>query len=234
MSKYLITLDTDFVSEEILEYALDIAVDYDIKINLFITGKYKVLEKYNNIEIYPHPNFDSQSSHGNTIESIAKYIESLNVSKLGYRSHKYIESNDINEYMKKQGYIFKSNICTDFSYVHPFKSRCGLLEFPIMFEDGGYLKYHSFNMEDVNRFFQGDTVITILFHPMHIALNSSDFITSRNLKDSITYNQYSELKMSDTENLRKKEGIETFFRELMSKLQKNDCFWFSDLINDYI
>lgn len=217
----VITSDTDFVSDEILSYAYSTLADTPC--TFFVTGNSHYVAttmSQNKLwEVEPHPNFTGGSTHGDTIDRVFDTVDSFNVNGEGFRCHRYFYSNDVAERFAHIGYKYSSNVCTDLQCLPPFMARCGLIEFPIFFEDGGFLKYHGTpNFQTVlARMKNPDGIYIFNFHPIHIALNSCDFGTSRALKDSLSSAQYRALSMQDIFKVRnsKKYGISDLLNDLL-------------------
>ncbi len=217
----VITSDTDFVSDGILSYAYSTLTDTPC--TFFVTGNSDFVAttmSQNKLwEVEPHPNFIDGSTHGNSIGRVFDTVNSFKVNGAGFRCHRYFFSNDVAERFADIGYKYSSNVCTDLQCVPPFKTRYGLMEFPIFFEDGGFLKYHGTpNFERVlDRMNNPDGIYVFNFHPIHIALNSCDFTTSRALKDTLSYEQYRALSMQDVFKVRnsKQYGMSDFLNDLL-------------------
>lgn len=217
----VITSDTDFVGDEILSYAYSTLTDTPCTIFVTNSSDYVVNTTSKNAlwEVEPHPNFIDGSTHGGSVDGVFKTVNSFNTSGFGFRCHRYYFSNDVAELFVNNGYKYSSNVCTDLQYVPPFKTRCGLLEFPIFFEDGGFIKFHSItNAESViSRMDDKNGIYVFNFHPIHIALNSCDFNVSRRIKDELSPERYHALTMLDIECARntKKYGIADLLNDVL-------------------
>ncbi len=223
---FIFTPDVDFVSDDIIEVAY--RHFESLPLTVFMTGESAILAKClsrNSLwEAEPHPNFCSGSKHGDSLQEVFETINRFPCKRLGFRCHKYYSSNDIEEEFARLGYGYASNICTDMQEVKPFWDRCGLLQLPIFFEDGGYLKYHGVpKLDDIVGKMRNDGVYVFNFHPIHIALNSCDFAVSRRLKDSISSREYGKLMWAKVSKYRNKEyGIADFLDELIAYAHKNN------------
>ena len=221
---FVFTSDVDFVSDDIIEFAYK--PFESLPLTVFITGESKYLAKaftQNHLwEAEPHPNFCYGSTHGSSQREVFETINKFHCERYGVRCHRYYSSNDIEEEFARLGYGYLSNVCTDIQEVKPFWTRCGMLQIPIYFEDGGYLKYHGMpKLDDIVGNMQNDGVYVFNFHPIHIALNSCDFTASRQLKDSILPSEYSRLTMADVAPYRNNEyGIADFIDELIAYARK--------------
>jgi len=238
--KFAFTIDLDWASDAVLEYALDPIIQRDIPITVFSThdSKWLIDKSVNksNIEMEIHPNFGLNSSHGSTYEEVYNYCNELITKKNGFRSHKYFDVNEINEYYKSIGYKYSSNICTDLHYVKPFINRVGLLSIPLFMEDGGFLlQRHNLCIDTILNKLPSDGTIVFLFHPMHLAFNSNNFDTMKTLKNNITVHEYQNIELETIElNRNKSFGINNLFWELIEWSEKNgiESVLLNSLINE--
>lgn len=222
---FVLTSDVDFVSDDVLKtayYPLQ-----TVPMTIFMTGESQYLrEKLNTIPHWEgevHPNFCEGSTHGRSCNEVFDAISSFSGEGLGFRCHRYYSSNDVEERFAEKGYEYSSNICTDLEPVSPFKDRCGLVQFPIFMEDGGYLKYHGIpHIEDIQKKIVADGIYVFNFHPIHLALNSSDFSHIRKLKDTMSPESYRNMTMEDIYTRRNTAyGMSDFLNELLSYAQNN-------------
>lgn len=223
---FILTSDVDFVSDDFLDIAYRPLKE--LPLTIFMTGRSEYLDKAvcENTwwETEPHPNFCAQSTHGGSISEVFSTIEQFYGDAVGFRCHKYYSSNDIEEKFANRGFSYASNICTDLVSIAPFWDRCGILQIPIFFEDGGYLKYHGVpRLDDILKRMHRDAVYVFNFHPIHLVLNSCDFSTIRRLKDSMSATRYSMLSAEDARMLRNNAyGVADFLGELISYANKNN------------
>lgn len=226
--KIAITIDLDWASDAVLEYALKPIIKRLIPLTIFVTHNSDWLH-YNTsnnplIELEIHPNFCLNSSHGATFADVIKYCDSFNTEKIGFRCHKYYDVNEINEHYVAAGYKYTSNICTNLEYVKPFYNRVGLLSIPIFMEDGGFLLLNNhLSIETIVNKMPLSGTLVFLFHPMHLAFNSSNFNTMKHLKASLTVEEYQNLLLPAIEMKRNSTyGINTLFWELIEWSKKNN------------
>jgi hypothetical protein len=187
--KFAFTIDLDWASDTVLEYALSPIFKRDIPLTIFSThnSEWLIFRFVNNsnIELEIHPNFCLNSSHGNSYEDVFNYCNQLTTEKKGFRCHKYFDVNEINEYYKSEGYKYSSNICTDLQYVQPFFNRVGLLSIPLFMEDGGFLlQKHSLSLDTILKKLPTRGTVVFIFNPMHLAFNSNKIYTNKNKKKS--------------------------------------------------
>ena len=141
--KFAFSVDYDWASEAVLEQSLENFFVENIPLTIFATHNSEYVLRHwdlnENIELEIHPNFCPNSSHGNTYEDVFRFSEQIKSEMIGFRCHRYFESNDINDYFLTKGYKYSSNICTNLNYVPPFYNRYGLISIPLFMEDGGFL-----------------------------------------------------------------------------------------------
>ena len=225
--KFILTSDVDFVSDDILEFAYR-SIN-KLPLTIFLTGKsdyLKTMAKSNKRwELEVHPNFCNGSTHGKAFCEVVRTIEKFSGEKIGYRCHRYYSSNDVDEYFSSIGYKYSSNICTDLVEMQPFKKRNGTIEIPIFFEDGGYLKYHGVPLIDnfINNLNNKNGVYVFNFHPIHLALNSSDFDFVYSFKNSMDSKKYNNMKIEEVLQYRNTGyGMADFFNELIKYAKENN------------
>ncbi|ATA90463.1 polysaccharide deacetylase WbmS family protein [Capnocytophaga stomatis] len=238
--KFAFTIDLDWASEAVIEYALLPVLEDNIPLTIFSThnSEWLISRSINNhnIELEIHPNFCLNSSHGSTYDEVFNYCNQLQTEKKGFRCHRYFEVNEINEYYKSEGYKYSSNICTDLHYIQPFYNRVGLLSIPLFMEDGGFLlQKHSLSLETILKRLPEKGTIVFLFHPMHLAFNSNNFHTMKNLKKSISIEEYQNISI---ETIKKNKnnfyGINHLLWELIKWSKENmiECVLLKSLINE--
>lgn len=224
MYQFAFTIDFDWASDDVLQYALKAIFDSNIPITLFSTHNSEwisqIVQKKENVEIEIHPNFCKNSSHGDSLQKVFDYCETIYSEKIGFRCHRYYNSNDIQEHYKQIGYKYSSNICTDLQCVKPFYNRVGLMEIPIFMEDGGFMyQKHTLCLSEITKNIPDDTSHTLvfLFHPMHIAFNSNNFHDMKVLKQNLKTNEYQNINTSFIEKRKNQSyGIQNLFEDLFN------------------
>jgi hypothetical protein len=225
--KFAFTIDLDWASDSVLEYALSPILKRDIPLTIFSTHNSEWLisqsESNQNMELEIHPNFCLNSSHGNSYEEVFNYCNQLKTEKKGFRCHKYFDVNEINEYYKTTGFKYSSNVCTDLQYVKPFFNRVGLLSIPLFMEDGGFLlQKHSLTLDTILEKLPTKGTIVFLFHPMHLAFNSNNFDTMKMLKQSITIQEYQNISFETITKKRNNSfGVNNLLWELIEWSEDN-------------
>ncbi|MTI71701.1 MAG: hypothetical protein FH751_15750 [Firmicutes bacterium] len=225
---FCFTIDLDWASESAIKYTFNYFEKFNIPITFFVTHYSKFLFdkiNYNEIDAGIHPNFLPNSSHGNNYKEVINYCTKLLPKAKSFRCHRYFDVNDINEKLYDLGFLYDSNLCTFLQRVDPFVHRSGLIRFPIYFEDGAYL-YHNKNLkfnEISEELFYSKGLIIINIHPMHMALNSPDFLYARKIKDNLTRQKWNSLNDKDLKNIKNYGlGIKDFIVNLLKFINKNN------------
>lgn len=232
--KFIFTVDIDWASDDVINESLNIFTTNEIPITIFSTHNTNVLSMYNDIQI--HPNFCNDSSHGNSIKEVISFCKTLKSNFKGFRSHRYSTSNDIVEEVIKLGCEYSSNICTNLIYIPPFITRNNMIEFPVFFEDGGFLLQNkNIDFSKIKNKLPSSGYLVFNFHPMHIVFNSNAFNFMRNLKDSISRSDYQNINSMIIKD--KKccgYGIYSLLSDLINYAKSNDieCITMSEAYDE--
>lgn len=172
MMRVAVTIDLDWASEVAIEETLDYLAAKHIPATVFATHPSpRVAAALSELEVGLHPFFGEGSSHGQSITEVVQSVLALPHNLPAFRCHRFGVSNEIREAMAAVGMKISSNICADLEIVQPFIERCGLVEIPIFFEDGGYLRRE----RALNATITWEGTAVILIHPMHFAINTPHF-----------------------------------------------------------
>lgn len=167
-----VTIDLDWCSEAATEETLDYLAARRIPVTVFATHHSpRVAAALGEVEVGLHPFFGEGSSHGGTVEEVVRCVATIPHNLPAFRCHRFGVSNEVREAMAAAGMRISSNVCTDLEIVPPFMDRCGLVEVPIFFEDGGYLG----RGRGLDAPIAADGTAVILLHPMHFTLNTPHF-----------------------------------------------------------
>lgn len=238
--KFALSIDIDWASDSVLEFALSPIIERGIPLTIFTTHNSEWLishsEINSKIELGIHPNFCLNSSHGNSYEEVFNYCNQLVNERIGFRCHKFFDVNDINEYYKSAGYKYSSNICADLQYVPPFINRVGLLAIPLFMEDGGFLlQKHNLNLDTILKKLPTKGTVVFLFHPMHLAFNSDNFDSMRKLKNNLSIQEYQSISKEAIYKKRSKfYGMNDLLLELIewSELNIIELVLLKSLVNE--
>lgn len=220
---FCFSTDIDWASEVAIKKSMDWFLDKDIPIMAFLTHKSQVIDEFGEkINVGPHPNYMPDSSQGKSFDEIIDFCLNLTPDAIGFRSHRYFDVNDILEKFCKHGMKYDSNVCTLLDNMQPFLHRTGLIRFPTFFEDGAYLlNKGSFDFLDVDKYFFTGGIKVINIHPMHLMLNTPNFMYMRNIKDSLTREQWNNIDEDIINEYKNKgAGITTFIEQMVEQIAK--------------
>ncbi|MBN1797189.1 MAG: hypothetical protein JW822_01340 [Spirochaetales bacterium] len=182
-STICITLDIDWATERIFQYAMDILTQYDIPITIFATDncKYLVDLRNNLIDIGIHPNVNKI----NDIEKVIKELKGIFPATVSLRNHALVHSSRFFNIFDKYKIINISNYLMPFhKNIQPFKLYKDIVEFPIYFMDDLYLSEYKckdiFNISSLKLGSSGMKVFC--FHPIHVYLNTESVARYNSIK----------------------------------------------------
>ncbi len=232
------TSDIDWASD----YAIDKTINYfeenNIAVTMFLTHPSKVIDfalEQKRIKVGLHPNFMPDSSQGKNYDEIIDYCFNLYPDAIGYRGHRYYEVNDTIEKLVARGIKFDSNVCTLLDNVPPFLHRSNIIRFPIFLEDGAYLyQYKDINFENMKErlFSPGLKIINI--HPMHLMLNTPYFKYTREIKDTLSREEWNNLNERTIDKLSYKGyGIRNVIDDMVKEINNNgtEVMYLEDVYN---
>lgn len=199
------TIDIDWAPEYAIENIITFFMENHIPLTVFSTHKSPYLEsiaKTSKIDIGIHPNFIFPSTQGSNQDAIISFCQKIHPNAESFRCHRWYSNNDIYDKLYSLGFKYESNVCTAFDLLPPFIHRSGLISFPTFFEDGAYL-YHQLdlNFENTKFLFDSRGLRIIDLHPMHFAINTPNFKYMRNIKDSLTPNEWNNLNCDNIKKL---------------------------------
>lgn len=215
MRRVAVTVDLDWACEAAIEALLDALDERRISPTVFVTHRSARVEAaFEEIEVGLHPFFGEGSSHGASVDEVVRHVLDLPHNLPAFRCHRFAVSNTSREALVAAGMRISSNVCTDLEEVRPFRERCGLVEVPIFFEDGGYLaRGHSLDRAPDHG---GDVVV--LVHPMHFAINTPNFDYMRDIKRSVTREAWRGLTGDDLRRLRwQGRGVRDLVLDLLDR-----------------
>jgi hypothetical protein len=236
--RIFVTIDLDWASEVVIEETMNWFSQLKIPVTVFATHESRaIVERMNRIEVGLHPYFSSDSSQGSNSEEIIENLSKITTNIPVYRSHRFLDSNQIREHMAKMGMRASSNVCTDLDPVAPFRHRSRMLEVPIAFEDGNFLerKYNLDSCDEIVKLISQSEIFVIAIHPMHFVLNTPHYQWMRDIKDSTTRIRWNNMTSDEVTELRYSgRGIASFVKQLLmtTKEYGHKFEQFSSLIVD--
>lgn len=180
--KIFLTFDTDWCSDEVLSYTLDVVEKYDIAATFFVTHKTPLLDRMREnpeIELGIHPNFNfllnGDFRYGGNYEEVIKYYMDIVPEAVSVRSHSLVRSSPILIAFSKIGLTHESNIFLPMDlcaipFVEPITKMTAV---PHFFEDDIAFMYGDCK-SNVFEFVSADAIKVFAFHPIHILLNTEN------------------------------------------------------------
>ncbi|MBI4338632.1 MAG: hypothetical protein HY680_01620 [Chloroflexi bacterium] len=212
-----ISLDTEWVLDEVLACALDTILAYDVKLTVFATHDTPVLRGLDpgRVEIGLHPNFrpvaldDTAACRARLEELLALYPQAQ-----GVRCHSLVSSTPLSDLFAQEGLKYESNTYLPGQpNLSPFRIWNGLVRVPIYMEDDRHCAAggdFQFRPEIV----AAPGVKVFLVHPVQIFLNVEH--ESRYLAAKKSYRKVEELKKLRYGGA----GVRTFVEGLCSHIQR--------------
>lgn len=234
MSELVLTFDTDWAPDFMIDEIMDDLIANDIKSTWFITHEspaIKRLIEHDLFEVGIHPNIDSNSTQGNSEKEIISNLLKIHKTDL-IRTHGLLSSTNltircVQDYKMK---IDSSLLMPHAPELAPFKMKWDKAEIwkvPIFWEDD----YEALQSEKVyslnHQIFDTKGLKVFNFHPIHIHLNTVDYEIYKKLKKLKTAQ---DLLPTDTSKFTNPlQGPRTLFREIVRQITANSR-WISELI----
>ena len=169
-----LTLDTDWCTEEILEFAIALFHERRLPCTVFATGPYAALQSGDTamLEIGLHPNFNpgTPESFGEKLQALRR----LYPRAVGVSSHAMVSGTILLDLFKNSGLFYDRNILRyKDAAAEAFVYHNGLLRLPVFWEDDIW-----FTLEPGARFSAGmlgreNFHLIFNFHPIHLFMNTA-------------------------------------------------------------
>lgn len=223
---FCFTSDIDWASEPALERFLDRFCGQDLKLTTFVTHESALIEDYKRrglIERGIHPNFLAGSSHGNSFREVIETCLRFAPEAEAFRSHRLFDVTDITHMLHfDYGFRYVSNLGTILQRgIRPILHESGLVHFPIYFEDGTHLFNRlSLSMADLRARFLSPGIKIISVHPMNYVINTPEIAYMRNIKDTLTRDEYNLMSHEEIDRRRHRgRGISDLVDEIIELAQ---------------
>lgn len=225
----MITIDTDWASQELIAYTAGIFSEHNAKSTWFITNRNPaVLELLRQKELFDvgiHPNFFPGSTQGNTVKEVMDYLLDIAPEAQAMRTHALYQSSHmfrliIEKYSQIKADVslfipYGENLTGHRLYLSPQGLQRSIYRMPYIWEDDFeiFAPHPNFEFEISN--FSKDGLKIFNFHPIHIALNSNSWDNYMNLKKSY---DVSTVDLEDVFKFRNSNGLgaEDFLRGMLS------------------
>jgi hypothetical protein len=174
---YCFTMDTDWASEEQIDFTLDLFDEYGVVMTPFITHPSETIARRFSDKrdiVGLHPNFLPESSHGDSYEKVVDHVRRLWPESVFYRSHSFFDNTHIGRLFSEFGFKFDSNLLLYLqNHLFPLKHNSGLLRFPVAWEDDVHLwKRLPPHITTITDFLASPGLKIFNFHPIHVYLNT--------------------------------------------------------------
>jgi len=172
-NEILLTFDTDWCPDYVIEYVLHELEKCGVKSTWFVTHQSPIIEKMRKnklIELGIHPNFHPDSTQGKDIDEIMNHMLEIVPDAVSARTHTLFWTGRLLNEFKKYGIRYDSSLLlyrSDNIEPHRYNST-NLTRFPIFWEDDIALMEGYDIMPDLRS--KGLKILN--FHPIHIFLNS--------------------------------------------------------------
>jgi hypothetical protein len=229
INSILITLDTDWAPDFILSDVAEILSNKNIKATWFVTNNsifLDSLKKNKLFEIGIHPNFESNSTHGEDFDSVLNNLKQIVPQAKSSRSHSLFQSSKLFQKFDKYGIENDVSLFLPNSINPPlhYLKFANLYRFPFNWEDDIALREH--DDLDINKYnLQGLQIFN--FHPIHLYLNSNNLELYEKLKTNIGIPNLTEKNIKKYVN--PDHGVKTFFLELLNLISNKQSYTIMDL-----
>ena len=220
-TKLFLTLDMDWVCDDVLAHTLDMLETAGAAATWFVSHETPLLERMAanpRFELGIHPNFNellngnTPQDGGQTAQKIIHGLKGILPGAVSARSHSMLQSSRILDALAYAGFV---NDCNHFIPheagipLRPWRHWAGgLVKVPYCWEDDVYVlggMPHS-----VADLLARPGLIVVDFHPIHIALNTNDMAVYEETRP--LHNDLEALRQHACKGF----GIKTFFEELLA------------------
>lgn len=183
MNKILISFDTDWAPDFVIEKIVEILIKNKIKSTWFITHNSSVFEKMKKLpelfELGIHPNFYPKSDHGDNEENILLNVTKFCPEATSIRMHGLYQSssllNKISELLpniKVDVSLYIPNIKDIYPFDYFTDNKRKIKRIPFVWEDD--LEFLGSQNWSLDKFSKNKGFTILNFHPIHVYLNSSN------------------------------------------------------------
>ena len=224
---FCFTSDMDWASEAVIDdYFRRLPLD-ELKLTTFVTHSSEIIEnqfKAGRIRRGIHPNFLPGSSHGDTFREVIETCLTFAPEATCTRSHRAFDVTDTAHLLKNE-YHFKccSNTFTTLApRITPYWLESRLLQIPVFFEDGSFLYNElGLSIQPYLPYFTSPGIKVISFHPMNMTFNTPRIAWMRQIKDSLTREEFNHIGPETIETKRNREkGVFDVVMEIINLVQR--------------
>lgn len=230
-----ITLDMDWAPDFVINQVAELLIEKKVKCTWFATHMSKeVLELVKNplFEIGIHPNFLSNSTHGNNPREILSHMKELFPTAKSIRTHSLFQSTPVLKIFHQFGLENDSSILLEnTSNISPHYSNFfKLYRFPYFWEDDvSMIEKYDWTNKNLFSDFSGLRIFN--FHPIHIYLNSHNMENYNKIKSDIGLPN---IGINDIKKfINNNNGTKTFFKNLIDFIKDKKTYTINDLQNEF-
>lgn len=226
---FCFTSDIDWASEAVIEHYFQKMPMEMLKLTVFVTHKSEVIEREylaGRIVRGIHPNFLPGSSHGNTFREVIETCLSFAPEATCTRSHRAFDVTDTAHLLRNEYHIkcCSNTITTLAPKITPYWLESKLLQIPVFFEEGSFLYNRlGLSIQPYMKFFTAPGLKVISFHPVNMAFNTPEISWMRQIKDSLTREEFNHIDTDMIEQRKNREkgafDLVTEIIELTQRLQ---------------
>ncbi len=224
---FCFTSDIDWASEDVIaDYFAKLPLDL-LKLTTFVTHDSRIIRENfekGRISRGIHPNFLSGSSHGSTFREVIETCVSFAPEATCTRSHRAFDVTDT-AHMLKNEFHFKccSNTITTLAQkITPYWLESKLLQVPVFFEEGSFLYNQlGLSIQPYLKHFTSPGLKVISFHPINMAFNTPYIAWMRQIKDSLSREEFNHISSEMIEKMKNRErGAFDLVMEIVDLAQK--------------
>lgn len=224
---FCFTSDIDWASETVIEREFrQLPLDL-LKLTVFVTHKSEVIDQAflaGRIERGIHPNFLPGSSHGDTFREVIETCLSYAPEATCTRSHRAFDVTDTAHLLSNEYHIncCSNTITTLTPKITPYWLESKLLQVPVFFEDGSFLYNRlGLSIQPYRHFFTAPGLKVISFHPANMAFNTPEIAWMRQIKDSLTREEFNHIDSDMIDRRRNQErGAFDLVTEILDLVQQ--------------
>ena len=239
---FCFTSDIDWASEAVIEREFQLLPLDLLKLTVFVTHKSQAIEREflaGNLQRGIHPNFLPGSSHGDTFREVIETCLTFAPEATCTRSHRAFAVTDTEHLLHNEFHSnCPSNIITTLApRITPFWLESKLLQVPVFFEEGSFL-YNELGLtiQPYLKYFTSPGLKVISFHPVNMAFNTPEIAWMRQIKDSLTREEFNHISEETIERKRNREkGAFDLVSEIINLTQRLNApiLSLSDISNLY-
>ncbi len=222
-----VTLDTDWASDELIEYSIQLLKEYEIKATIFATHESSLLKSLDRkqFEIGIHPNLANSDDYEKAVDDLLRiYPQSI-----GVRCHGCVQSTNIFRLYIQKGLKYDSSTYIPLrENLYPWWRLKKLVCVPFYWaDDTMFSSGLPFDSSQLHLSKGGLKVY--VFHPIHIFSNTQSEDHYKKLKPF--YNQVDKLTSMRGEN----GGTQTLFVELLRYIKNNaESYTCKDIYREWV